>query len=133
MYYAEDRTDTVATYTATDPENDTITWSLLGDDSGDFTISNTGELTFNTPPDRENPADKDIDNVYLVTVQASDGTNTVPLDVIGDGHRHELHRAVPKQPPAAATAAVATAATAAGAAAVAAAAAEVVVAAPHHQ
>ena len=81
VYYAEDRTDTVATYTATDPENDTITWSLLGDDSEDFTISNTGELTFNTPPDRENPADKDIDNVYLVTVQAFDGTNTVPLDV----------------------------------------------------
>ena len=81
VYYAEDRTDTVAIYTATDPENDTITWSLLGDDSEDFTISNTGELTFNTPPDRENPADKDVDNVYLVTVQASDGTNTVPLDV----------------------------------------------------
>ena len=81
LYYAEDRTDAVATYTATDPENDSITWSLAGDDSEDFSISNTGELTFSTPPDHENPADKDTNNVYLVTVQASDGTNTSALDV----------------------------------------------------
>ena len=81
VYYAEDRTDTVATYTATDPENGSITWSLAGDDSGHFLISTTGELTFSTPPDRENPADKDTNNVYLVTVQASDGTNTSALDV----------------------------------------------------
>ncbi len=81
VYYAEDRTDTVATYTAADPENGTITWSLAGDDSGDFLISSTGVLTFSTQPDLENPADEDTDNVYLITVQASDGTNTVPWDV----------------------------------------------------
>ena len=82
VYYPEDLTDPVATYTATDPENGTITWSLAGDDSEDFTIgSSTGVLIFNTPPDRENPADEDTNNVYLVTVQASDGTNTVTLDV----------------------------------------------------
>ena len=81
VYYAEDRTDTVATYTAIDPENGSITWSLAGEDSGDFSISNTGVLTFNTPPDSENPADADTNNVYLVTVQASDGTNTSALDV----------------------------------------------------
>ena len=81
VYYAEDRTDTVATYTAADPENAQIAWSLAGDDSGDFLISTTGELTFSTPPDRENPADADTNNVYLVTVQASDGTNTSALDV----------------------------------------------------
>ena len=81
VYYAEGRTDTVAIYTATDPENGQITWSLAGDDSGDFLISSTGVLTFNTPPDSENPADADTNNVYLVTVQASDGTNTSALDV----------------------------------------------------
>ena len=81
VYYAEDRTNAVATYTATDPENGSITWSLAGEDSGDFSISNTGVLTFNTPPDSENPADADTNNVYLVTVQASDGTNTSALDV----------------------------------------------------
>ena len=81
VYYAEDRTDTVATYTAADPENGMITWSLAGDDSGDFLISSTGVLTFSTQPDLETPADEDTDNVYLITVQASDGPNTVPLDV----------------------------------------------------
>ena len=81
VYYSEARTDAVATYTADDPENGQITWSLAGDDSGDFAISNTGELTFNTQPDRENPADADTNNVYLIAVQASDGPNTVSLDV----------------------------------------------------
>ena len=81
VYYAEDRTDTVATYTAADPENDPITWSLAGDDEGDFDISSTGILTFKTAPDRENPVDEDANNLYLVTVQASDGTNTDSLDV----------------------------------------------------
>ena len=81
VYYAENRRDAVATYTDADPENGQITWSLAGDDSGDFLISSTGELTFSTQPDRGNPADDDTNNVYLVTVQASDGTNTVSLDV----------------------------------------------------
>ena len=79
--YAEGGTGPVASYTASGTGNGSITWSLLGDDRADFSISNTGELTFNTPPDRENPADADTNNVYLVTVQASDETNTVTLDV----------------------------------------------------
>ena len=82
VYYEEDSTDAVATYTADDPEGVTIDdWSLEGDDKDLFEISTAGILTFNTPPDHENPADKDTNNVYLVTVQASDGTNTVSLDV----------------------------------------------------
>ena len=76
--YPENGTDSVHTYTATDPESGSITWSLTGDDGGDFSISNTGELTFRETPNFEAPADANTDNVYLVTVQASDGTNTVP-------------------------------------------------------
>ncbi len=81
--YAENRSDRIATYNATDPEQDAITWSLSGDDSGDFFISGTGELTFNTPPDHEAPADADTNNRYEITVQASDGTNTgsLPLTI----------------------------------------------------
>ena len=82
VYYAEDRTDAVATYTATDPEGVTIDdWSLDGDDKDLFEISTAGVLTFKSSPDHDVPGDKDGDNVYLVTVQASDGTNTVSLDV----------------------------------------------------
>ena len=81
MDYAEDRTDAVATYSATDPESATITWSLEGEDAADFEISTGGVLTFGSPPDYETAADDDTDNVYKVTVKASDGTNEDKLGV----------------------------------------------------
>ena len=80
--YVENGTATVATYTAADPEHDPLTWSLSGDDSGAFSISATGTLTFTTPPDYEAPTDADADNVYRVTVQVSDGTTTATLAVV---------------------------------------------------
>ena len=43
--YAEDRTDAVGTYTASGPDADMATWSLDGDDAGDFRISSGGMLT----------------------------------------------------------------------------------------
>ena len=61
----------VATYSATDPESATSTWSLAGDDAALFDLSSGGVLTFGSPPDYENPADADQDNVYEVTVVAS--------------------------------------------------------------
>ena len=67
-------TGPVAAYLATDPESATITWTLEGDDAGDFDISSSGVLTFKSSPDHETPADADTDNVYMVTVVASDGT-----------------------------------------------------------
>ena len=78
--YPENGTGPVATYTADDPENRQITWYLSGDDSGQFSIT-SGALTFSSTPDYETPADADTDNVYLVTVLASDSTNTASLDV----------------------------------------------------
>ena len=73
--YAENGTGPVATYTATDPEGEAIAWSLSGADADDFDISAGGVLTFKSPPDYEAAADDDIDNIYEVTVKASDGTN----------------------------------------------------------
>ena len=72
--YAENGAAAVASYTAADPEGVTITWTLSGDDSEDFTISAAGALSFNTSPNYETPADADTNNAYLVTVEASDGT-----------------------------------------------------------
>ena len=79
--YAENGTAAVGTYTASDPENDTITWSLEGDDAADFSISNTGELTFQSSPDFESPADDDADNVYEVTVKATSSGGAATRDV----------------------------------------------------
>ena len=67
-------TTAVATYTAAGPDADSATWSLSGDDSGDFTITG-GMLRFRTSPDYENPADTGTNNMYEVTVTANDGTN----------------------------------------------------------
>ena len=79
--YAENRTNPVATYTATGPESATITWTLEGDDAADFEISAGGVLTFKSTPDHEAAADDDTDNAYEVTVKASDGTNEDTLGV----------------------------------------------------
>ena len=70
--YQENRTTTVYTFRASDPQRGVIAWSLTGIDAGDFSISEAGALTFNSTPDFENPADADRDNVYELTVVATD-------------------------------------------------------------
>ena len=64
----------VATYTAAGPESAMANWTLGGDDAGDFSISHGGVLTFSPSPNYEDPTDADTDNVYMVTVEADDGT-----------------------------------------------------------
>ena len=78
--HVETATGPVHTFTAKDPEEGTITWGLSGDDEEDFTIAG-GNLNFASTPDLENPADADGNNVYRVTVEASDGTSTSTLAV----------------------------------------------------
>ena len=76
--YAENRATTLFNYKATDPDNNgQITWAVSGEDRDNFSISSAGKLSFATPPDYENPADADRNNVYLATVEAFDGANTV--------------------------------------------------------
>ena len=74
--YDENAMDVVESYEAMGTEADQAVWSLSGDDADDFRINNVGELTFATPPDYEDPADADMDNVYEVTVVATAGTAT---------------------------------------------------------
>jgi len=75
---AAENQNVATTVVATDQDKDAITYSIIGGlDATLFTIdSKTGVLTFNSNPDFENPADNGKDNVYNVTVQASDGTLT---------------------------------------------------------
>ena len=58
---------------------------MRGTDGGDFTItpdsSGRGQLFFSSAPNHEIPADADQDNVYDITVVASDGGNEGTLDV----------------------------------------------------
>ena len=80
--YAEDRTDAVATYTATDPDGTAVTWSLSGVDAGRFDISNRGVLSFAIRPDFDDPADQGRNNTYDVTVEASSGSDDSSLPVM---------------------------------------------------
>jgi serralysin len=76
----------VITVTATDADlpAQTLTYSISGGaDSALFSInSSTGELTFIAAPDFEAPKDAGIDNIYNVTVQASDGTLAYTQDIV---------------------------------------------------
>ena len=78
--YAENGRTPVVTFTASDPERATIIWTLTGVDAADFTIVG-GVLAFAAPPDFEAPADTGGNNIYGVTVNASDGTNSDTEDV----------------------------------------------------
>lgn len=69
-----ENTTAVATLTATG--GGTITWSKTGGaDTAKFSIgSSSGVLAFVSPPDFETPTDADANNIYVVQVQATNGT-----------------------------------------------------------
>ena len=84
--FRENGTGTIYTYRATDPEGDEFTWSVGGQDGRYFEVSDKGGLSFETPPDFESPMDSTLgspqrDNVYEITVVASDGNNQGTLAV----------------------------------------------------
>jgi len=71
-----ENTSAVTTVTASDVDGDTPTFAIAGGaDAAAFGIdSASGALAFLAPPDFETPADADLDGVYEVTVEASDGS-----------------------------------------------------------
>lgn len=72
--FAENGTGTVYTATRTDPDTgDTVAWSLDGADKAVFSIASDGKVTFNSAPDYEDKKDVGADNVYNITVIATDG------------------------------------------------------------
>ena len=79
----------IAGYTATDPEGADVTLSLMGDDAALFELADdidtmagaNQELSFKEEPDFENPADRNSDNIYQVTVRASDSVLNTDIDL----------------------------------------------------
>ena len=73
----------VGTYSAKDPEGAEVTLSLMGNDASLFELGDdtaednvngvTQALSFKENPNYEMPGDRNRDNVYEVTVRASDG------------------------------------------------------------
>ena len=62
------------TITATDPDQDSLSYSLSGDDEALFSVSTSGVVTFKTAPDFEVPSDADTNNIYQITGRVSDGS-----------------------------------------------------------
>ena len=73
--YPEGGTHAVANYTAVGAEGP-VTWEASGVDGTKFHIDSDGELTFKTSPDYDIEGDADEDNVYLVDITVTDGTET---------------------------------------------------------
>ncbi len=90
----ENTTTTIYTATTTDPENDSLTYSLSGTDQDDFIIDpSSGALAFATPPNYEAPTDADTDNAYQVTLEVSDGSNSVTQELtftVSDVNEHSV-------------------------------------------
>ena len=65
------------TVTASDTDNDTLTFTISGVDAGLFNItSSSGVITFINAPDFESPTDDGNNNQYEITASVSDGSAT---------------------------------------------------------
>ena len=90
--FAENGTGTVYTAAATDPDaGTTLTYSSTGTDAALFNIdATTGVVTFKSSPNYEAPTDAGGNNVYNITVGASDGA--IHDDQSCRGHRHQCRQ-----------------------------------------
>lgn len=79
--FAENGADVAYHIAATDVDSRTLIYSLSGADAALFNVSVTGNVTFKVAPDFEAPKDADHDNVYDVTVAASDGEKITTKNV----------------------------------------------------
>lgn len=80
-----ENTTAVLTVAASDADGQAVTYSLPvdgGADQAKFDITSDGVLTFQSAPDRENPTDVGLNNVYVVQVQADDGNGGVTTQTI---------------------------------------------------
>lgn len=76
-FWAAENQTAIGTIVATDPENNTLTYSIAGGDASSMSIvSSTGVLTFSTAPNYE------VKDRYTTTVSVTDGTTTVKQNLI---------------------------------------------------
>lgn len=81
IYYVDGGTDAVLDLDASNGERGAadqgVTYTLGGGaDASLFSISQSGVITFKTPPEFSNPQDADVDNTYEAYVEVADDQNT---------------------------------------------------------
>ena len=74
----ENTSGVIYTVSATSSADEVLSYDFFGADIADFTIDlGNGTIGFTNPPDYENPADSDGDNVYQLSFEVSDSVNTL--------------------------------------------------------
>ncbi len=72
----DENSTSIGTALATDPENDSLTFTISGPDATEVAVSRDGNMRFQSPKDFEAPSSADGDNLYEVIVEVSDGEST---------------------------------------------------------
>lgn len=75
-YSIPENTTEVLTIQASDPDGDTLTFSIAGIDQSFFTLTGS-DLSFSSAPDFEAPADSNADNIYNIVLGVSDSNTEV--------------------------------------------------------
>ncbi|MBM0170697.1 cadherin repeat domain-containing protein [Altererythrobacter sp. C41] len=70
---AENLTGTLFTLQADDPDGDTLTYSLSGEDAQHFAVDANGQIGFRNAPNYDLFADANHDNSYVLSAHVSDG------------------------------------------------------------
>ena len=71
--FSENSTGVVFRANSQDPDSgDTLSFSLTGDDAGDFNIDSNGDITFASDPNYETPTDANTDNQYDFNIVVTD-------------------------------------------------------------
>jgi serralysin len=74
--YAENSNSSISLVATDQDAGSSVTYSLSGNDAAKFSISSTGVLSFIIEPNYEEASDLDSNNVFDVTVSATDGSLT---------------------------------------------------------
>jgi len=78
----DENSDFETTLTATDADNDPLTFSMDGSGDGQFfSLASNGTLSAAGPFDFEDPQDAGGDNAYTLTIEISDGEDTTTASV----------------------------------------------------
>ena len=73
-YFIIENQTVAFTVSATDPDEDTLSYSISGSDSSKLNIDSNGAVTFQSAPDYDIPIDIGTNNIYDFSVSVSDGT-----------------------------------------------------------